>query len=117
MADYKTVVLTGEEVCVTLSGFHCHLRNLSESMIYASTRPGIVPDADGVLGVPPGACDTLCDVRGMVYLKGSGKVQLMSNDYSVSCFGNMVSGGSGNSGGSENPGGNVTESDIDEMFT
>ncbi len=87
MADYKTVVLTGEEVCVTLAGFHCHLRNLSESMIYASTRPGIVPDADGVLGVPAGAVDTLHDTCGKVYLKGSGKVQLVGSDYADGCLG------------------------------
>ncbi len=87
MADYKTVVLTGEEVCVTLAGFHCHLRNLGEGMIYASTRPGIVPDADGVLGVPAGAVDTLHDTCGKVYLKGNGKVQLVGSDYADGCLG------------------------------
>ncbi len=90
MADYKTVVLTGEEVCVTLSGFHCHLRNLGESMIYASTRSGIVPDADGVLGVPAGAVDMLYDTCGTVYLKGNGKVQLVGSDYADGCLGGKV---------------------------
>ncbi len=115
MADYKTVVLNGDEICVELPERHCCLRNLGSEMIYASVRPGIAPDTDGVLGTPPGATDTLYDICGSVYLKGTGKVQLVGSDYNSICLGNRAA-VRGGSGGSENPGADVTESDIDKMF-
>lgn len=116
MSDIKTVALNGNELCVKLSGRNCHMLNLGSETIYACVHAGIVPDADGVLGVPAGAAVTLHDTCGTVYLKGIGKIRLAGDDYNVNCFGSACSGGSGSSGGSEDPAENVTSGDIDGMF-
>ncbi len=87
VAYIKTVSLNGEELCVALPGRNCCIRNLGSEMIYASVRPGIVPEADGVLGVPAGAVDTLYDTCGTVCLKGNGKAQLVGSDYDRGCLG------------------------------
>lgn len=95
MADIniKTVTLNGGEVEVNLTRRNCHIRNLGTEMIYASLKPGIVPDADGVLGVPAGAVDVLHDTDGKVYVKGNGKVQLVGSDFADGILGVVAGAG------------------------
>ncbi len=119
MADIKTVTLNGSEVCVKIPGGNCCIRNLGSSVVFASVRKGIKPDADGVLGIPALMSDMLCDTCGEFYLKGSGKVQIVGTDYADICLGNFAASGgsSGGSGsGSEGSGGDVTTGEIDDLF-
>lgn len=82
----KTVTLTGTEQKVELHGRHCDVRNDGTGVVYVSCTPGVVPDADGVLSVPAGQAVKYCGCRGVVYLLGTGKVQLCGNDYSSPVF-------------------------------
>lgn len=86
MSCKKTVTLTGTEQKVEIKGRHCDIRNDGTGVVYVSCVPGIVPDADGVLSVPAGQAVKYCGCRGVVYLLGTGKVQLCGNDYSSPVF-------------------------------
>ncbi len=93
MADIKTVVLNNEETRVDLGRRNCHIRNMGSETIYASVQPGIIPDADGVLSVLAGAVDTLVNTDGHVYLKGTGKVQLVGSDFADGILGGLAGAG------------------------
>ena len=86
MASEKTILLTGAEQEVKLSGQNCDIRNDSADTVYISRNPNIVPDADGVVSVPVGQAAKYYSIRGSVYLLGTGKVQLCGNDYGYLVF-------------------------------
>jgi len=86
MACEKTITLTGTEQKVAVEGHFCDLRNDGAGVVYISRCPGIEPDADGVVSVPPGQAVKYCCVHGVVYLLGEGKVMLCGNDYSNPVF-------------------------------
>ncbi len=112
MDNIKTVALGGSEIGVDIAGRNCCIRNLGSGVVYAAVRKNIKPDADGVLGVPAMMSDMLHDTCGTVYLKGSGKVQIVGTDYSDICLGNFAAA----SGGSDGSGSDVTTGDIDDLF-
>ena len=86
MASEKTILLTGAEQEVKLSGQNCDIRNDSADTVYISRNPNIVPDADGVVSVPVGQAAKYYSICGSVYLLGTGKVQLCGNDYGYLVF-------------------------------
>ena len=98
----KTITLTGTEQRVELEGQNCDLRNDGAGVVYISRCPGVEPDADGVVSVPPGQAVKYCGLFGAVYLLGEGKVLLCGNDYSTPVFrGATTSAGSGEGGVSQ----------------
>lgn len=84
MSDIKTINLTGEEKEVEFeSSFMCfRVKNIGSEVIYASGKPGIVPDADGVIYVSAGSSIIISspDITGTkinkLYLSGNGNVQI-----------------------------------------
>ena len=90
----KTINLTGAEVAVTgLDGAHAHIRNDGTEVIYAAKTAGITAGADGVASIPAGKDFTLYGISGTVHLLGTGSVQLVSNDYVPSPFGDSTASG------------------------
>ena len=90
----KTINLTGAEVAVTgLDGANAHIRNDGTEVIYAAKTAGITAGADGVASIPAGQDFTLCGISGTVHLLGTGSVQLVSNDYVPSPFGDSTASG------------------------
>lgn len=86
MANYKTIILSSKEKRISVAGCNCDIRNDSDDTIYAAACANIVPDADGILSIPIGACAKLLDIHGAVYLLGTGKVHICGNDHSESVF-------------------------------
>lgn len=86
MAFEKTINLTGTEVCVKINGKNCDVRNDSNATVYVSRYGGIAPDADEVLSVPAGQAVKYCGLLGVVYLLGTGKVQICGNNNSSPVF-------------------------------
>lgn len=76
----KTITITGDEVEVVIGGQYCNIRNDGTDTIYASTTPGISAGADGVISIPAGGAVVLPDVRGKVYLLGTGSAALVGKD-------------------------------------
>jgi hypothetical protein len=102
MVCKKTVTLTGTEQKVEFKGRHCDVRNDGAGVVYVSCTPGVEPDADGVLSIPPGQAVKYCGCRGVLYLLGEGKVLICGNDYSTQVFrGAATSTGSGEGGVSQ----------------
>lgn len=96
MSDFKTVVLSGEELKVDkLGGKNTVIVNFGSAELYASAYPGIVPDGDSVAAIPAGGAVNLRDTYGTVYLLGTGKVQLMGTDYKTVNVGLTVGGSGG----------------------
>lgn len=96
----KTIVLTGTEQAVKLSGQNCDIRNDGADMVYASGEAGIVAGADGVMSIPAGQAVKLLDVGGTVYLLGTGSVQVCGNDYAQPVFKTAAT-SSGEGGGTD----------------
>lgn len=105
----KTIVLTGAEVEVPVSGGrNVIIKNNGESAIYASLTAGITPGADGVYEVQAGEVVTVegaycvheingvIDYAGSIILLGSGTVQLVTSN-SVNFKPESKGGGSGTS--------------------
>lgn len=100
MANIQTATLNGSELKVEgLGGQNTAIFNKSDSAIYASAYPNIVPEDDGVIEVPAGVRDGLYGTNGTVYLLGTGKVELRGTDYSV----NFKRPSSSKGGGGEMP--------------
>ena len=97
MSNIKTILLTGDEQEVQVSGINCDIRNDGVDTVYASRSSGITAGADGVLAVPAGQAAKLLDTGGRVYLTGTGSVQVCGNDYDTMVFkcAASASGGSG----------------------
>lgn len=98
MANIKTIVLSGAEEAVELSGSKCDIRNDGTDTIYASTQSGISAGADGVLSIPAGGAVKLLDCEGTVYLLGTGSVMLCGNDYAESVFKSAATSSTGEGG-------------------
>lgn len=101
----KTVELTGSEAKVEgLGGRNTAIYNKSEGAMYASCSPNVTPNADGVIEIPAGGYRGLDDTNGIIYLLGTGRVELTGTDSSVNfkqpSSSNGTSGGGGGGGGS-----------------
>lgn len=96
MSNIKNVTLSGDEIEVIISGQYCDIRNDGTDVIYASTMPGIIAGADGVISIPVGSAVILQDVRGNVYVKGTGAASIVGTDSGQPVFKCApTSGGSG----------------------
>ncbi len=79
---FRTAILSGEEVKVDkLGGKNAVIVNFGSADLYASARPNIIPDGEGVAAISAGTAINLPDVNGTVYLLGNGRVQLEGTDY------------------------------------
>lgn len=96
----KTIVLTGTEQAVKLSGQNCDVQNDSVSVVYVSAEPGIVAGADGVLAVAAGHAVQARDFGGTIYLLGTGSVQVCGHDYQTPVFKGAAT-SSGEGGGTD----------------
>lgn len=98
----KTVELKGTELEVEgLNGKNTAIYNKSGGAVYASCSPNITPNADGVMEIPAGGYRGLDDTCGIIYLLGSGKVELTGTDYPVNFKQPSSSGGTSGGGGEE----------------
>lgn len=80
----KTVELTGSETMVEgLGGKNTAIYNKSDGAVYASCSPNIIPNADGVIEIPAGGYRGLSDTNGIIYVLGTGNVELTGTDSSV----------------------------------
>ena len=96
----KTVELTGTEMKVEgLDGKNTAIYNKSSAAVYASCTPNVTPNADGVMEVPAGGYRGLNDTCGIIYLLGTGKVELIGTDDSVNFRQPSSSASSGGGGG------------------
>ncbi len=78
----KPVMLSGTELKVEgLGGKNAVIVNFGSADLYASARPNIIPDGEGVAAISAGTAINLPDVNGTVYLLGNGRVQLEGTDY------------------------------------
>lgn len=94
----KTVELVGAEMKVEgLDGKNTAIYNKSSAAVYASCSPNITPNADGVMEVPAGGYRGLNDTCGIVYLLGTGEVELTGTDDSINF--KMPSSSNGGGGG------------------
>ncbi len=98
MANIKTIVLSGTEEAVQLSGGNCDIRNDGTDTVYASAEAGVAAGADGVLSIPAGGAAKLLDCGGTVYLLGTGSVMLCGNDYAESVFKSAATSSTGEGG-------------------
>lgn len=92
---YRTITLGGTEQEIKITGRNCDIRNDGVGVIYASTKPNITAGADGVMSVPAGQAARLRCVKGVVYMLGTGSVQLCGHDYSELVFKCAPTGGGG----------------------
>ena len=105
------VVLEGAEKEITLTGgTHARIENRSDSTVYVSKHSGITPGDEGVMAIDGGSSNVLTDVAttdvkdgvvdyyGTIYALGTGKVQIITTNYSFSS--SSKGGGSGGSSGS-----------------
>lgn len=96
MADYKTIILSGEEQEVSIKGCNCDIRNDSSGTVLAKTTPYITEDGSGVLSIPSGQAAKLLDIHeNLIYIVGTGKVMLCGNDNEESVFKLSPSAGGG----------------------
>ncbi len=85
---FKTITLTGFETAVKFDKQYPYFwaRNLGESDIYMSVKPGIIPDSDGVIFIPAGggASTEYVGQVDTLYFLGSGKIEV-SAQYNGVC--------------------------------
>ena len=100
-----TVTLTGSEVTVEFDKNYTYfwVNNIGDSAVYASMKPDVTADKDGVITILSGTAAGTMHGYGAdkLYLNGSGKVQVIGT-YSAFCpFKVGVKGGDGSGGTSE----------------
>ena len=104
MSNVKTIALTGAETEINFEqNYMCFwVHNLGSGTIYASDKPQIVPDDDGVISIPSGSSARVSNPNltqiSKLYLFGNGKVQIVGS-YSVHCPFKTAAEGGGGSGG------------------
>lgn len=95
--EVKTIEPTGTETAVTFSESHpcCWVINLGDSDLYASARPGIIPDADGVYLIPAGGRERITpEADNTIYVYGTGKAMIRGeNDWECPSFRRAAKGG------------------------
>lgn len=102
MANTRTPILTGTEVCLTdLGGQNVAVKNLSDGSVWASAFPSITAGADNVIEIPAGGGEVVLDARGTVYLLGTGKVQCTGTNYATPNFRQPSASGGGGGGTSD----------------
>lgn len=88
MPNVKTITLTGGETAVKFDANYPYfwVQNFSDSDMYMSVSPNIVPDADGVILVPAKCGRSTGDVgqTNTLYISGSGKVEITAQ-YNAVC--------------------------------
>ena len=98
--EVKTVKLTGTEIAVPFSESHPNywVINIGDSDLYASARPDIVPDADGVYLIPAGGRERITPESGnTIYIYGKGKAMIRGeNDRDCPSFRRAAKGGGSN---------------------
>lgn len=78
----KTVTLDGSEQMVECTGGRNMLIiNKSDSPVYASRNQNVSPYEDEVMEIDPGSRDTVEGANGVVYLSGTGQVEVRGIDY------------------------------------
>lgn len=95
MANEKTILLSGTEQEVKISGQNCDIRNDTVDIIYASRRSPVVAGEDGVISIPAGQAVELRDTCGTLYLLGTGSVALAAHDDTEPVFKCAPAGGGG----------------------
>jgi len=82
----KTITLTGTEQEIRLSGQNCDIRNDGTDTVYASGEPNITAGADGVMSLPAGQAVQIRGFGGVMYLLGTGSVQICGHDFQTPVF-------------------------------
>lgn len=78
----KTVILDGSEQMVECTGGrNMMVINKSDSPVYASRNQNIIPYEDDVMEIDPGSRDTVEGANGVVYLSGTGRIEVRGVDY------------------------------------
>ena len=102
--EVKTVKLTGTEIAVPFSESHPNywVINLGDSDLYASARPNIVPDADGVYPIYPGGRERIKPgSNNTIYIFGTGKALIRAeNDQDCPSYNPAAKTNSSGNGGS-----------------
>jgi len=97
----KTITLTGTETSVQFDKKYPYIwvRNHGENDVYMSVKPNIVPDADGVIFIPAGSGASTGDESqtDVLYLLGSGKVEVSPQFNAVCPFFKSAGKGGGES--------------------
>lgn len=94
MAYPKTIILDGTEAAVKISGRFFNVKNSGAGVMYASTAPNVVADADGVMPIDAGTSVVLdTSSADMVYLLGTGKAVYICKDTDTDFFNSAAAGG------------------------
>lgn len=97
----KTIVLDGGVTRVDhLGAYNAGICNNSDSWIYAGKTDDIEPYADGVIAIPAGGRDILAGCGGVVYILGSGMVEVRgvnNSNFNIPSSRNPYDGGGANS--------------------
>lgn len=94
MAYPKTIILDGTEAAVKISGRFFNVKNSGAGIMYASTAPNVVADADGVMPIDAGTSVVMdTSTADTVYLLGTGKAVYISKDTDTDFFNSAAAGG------------------------
>lgn len=80
------IAITDGEKKLEFNGTNAWIRNDGTSTIYASRYSGITKEGNNVISIPAGCSAPVFGANGIVYLLGSGVIQLISNDFSSNPF-------------------------------
>ncbi len=99
---FKTITLTGSETAVKFDKQYPYFwaRNLGESDVYMSVKPGIIPDSDSVIFIPTGggaSTEYVGQVDNLFFL-GSGKIEVSAQFNGICPFFKSRKGGVEKSG-------------------
>lgn len=98
----RTVMLDGSEQMVECTGGrNMMIINKSDSPVYASRNQNIIPYEDDVMEIDAGSMDTVEGANGVVYLSGTGRVEVRGVDYVGFKKPSSSSGNGGGGGGSD----------------
>lgn len=88
MADIRKVELNGNEQSVAdISGSFVSVKNNSTAELFISKKPGFDTEAsEGVMTLMAGECAVFPDCEGVLYLNGTGTVQLVGSDIEQNFF-------------------------------
>lgn len=90
----RTINLTGVETAVKTSGRYMNIKNSGTGIMYASTAPNVVADADGVMPIDAGSAVVLdTSAADTVYLLGTGKAVYISKDTDTNFFNSAAAAG------------------------
>lgn len=100
-SDEAVITLSGGEQKIEFIHSHnfYHIQNLGSAAVKISTAPNLSGRDDGVIEIPAGGSSTISSGKeNIIYIYGSGKVNVAATDSNINPFRNTARGGGGGGG-------------------